>query len=1021
MYKENNNLKITWIIKLQHMKKTLTTALLLFIFCLHKAAAQTTRTVSNYSELTTAISSSIDGDIIKFTNNIVINAEIASAKTLTFNGNGYTITVPTTGLDEAGKFNASPSTFRVFNFSGAKTTTINNLTISGGNFTGTGGAIAVASGHTLRINNATISNSRATSGGGIHNAGNVYMTGCEVMRNAANYGGGFFNNGKMFIEKSTFSENRSTLAAGGGGAAENNGTTAFLYINNSTFSNNKSTEIGGAINNPNGNIYIANSSLTGNVAYGDYKGGAIGNNGGNVYGINCLFAYNYRKSSGTVASPTTYVLDDVEAHNGAANVRLYYCIYHADLASSGINQVIGNIRYSGAIDGSNNTIFSGGIYTRITDGTGAEIGNTTTGKVFQPFLYDNGANVAPTLKTGSFTLQPANLGTRVGFSSNSGSPIIGYYNKTTSAWVNLLSSPASSHEITVDQIGTTRSNPPAVGAIQGTVDNLYMLKINYSADGSVAGGTVYGDVYQSGTSVTLTALPNSGKQFVRWDYVVGGTGIASTSNPYTVVVNSDITLVPVFQNAPGGSYSITYTGNNNTTGTPPATGNYTGSTTIAAVGTLKRSGYIFDGWNTSPNGSGTNYAAGATYSSGANLVLYAKWKDNFWRGTSSTAYATTTNWGSGTVPAAGEDIVFAEDAVKDLIVDQSRVVGNIQFSGAPYKMVLGNFNITATGVTNYNSTRYVQTNGTGRFTMAVGNGATTIFPAGNSAYNPVSIKNNTGAADNFGVQVLDELYVNGYNGTASTSSRVRRTWDISKTTANGGSGIDFIFNWNAGETVSLSTPALFHYSSGWSKQTAGATSSTATSLTYTGYTGTFSPFAIANVNASLPVTWLSFTVQKQNDNALLTWATATENNNRDFVVEHRIKSKNWETVAVIGGAGNSITEKKYEYLHTDPADGINYYRIRQRDYDGKSSFSSVQTLQFEHANALSIYPNPVVNGNVNLRIKKPGVLGIYTNNGQLVVQKKLGTAGVHNINLQNLAKGIYRLIFEKETVSIVLQ
>ncbi|MCC6287544.1 MAG: InlB B-repeat-containing protein [Chitinophagaceae bacterium] len=1015
------------------MKKILTAALLLFIFYVHKATAQTTRNVSTYTELTAAITASADGDIIKFTKNIVITAEIASSKTLIFNGNGYTITVPVPGLDEAGKFNTSPSAFRVFSLTGAKTTTINNLTISGGYLSSaSGGAITIASGHTLKINNSTISNSRSASGGGINNdGGTVYMMGCQVIRNAAGYGGGFLNqtSSKMFVEKSTFSENRSTSASGGGGAGENK-TASYLYINNSTFSNNKSTEIGGAINNS-AAIYAVNSSFTGNVAYGNYTGGAIGNNGGTVYAANCLFAYNYHRASGTTASPTTYVLDDVQAYSSPGNVHLYYCIYHASLSSSGVDYSTGhNINYTGNATGTDNSIFSGGALTRITDGTGTEIGDASTGKVFQPFLYDNGNDIAPTLKTGSFMLIAANRGTKAGFTSNNGSPIIGYYDTlaTTPAWVNLVSSPASSYIVTTDQIGTIRADPSAVGAIDagvsgtaGIVDNLYMLKVNYSADGSVTGGTVYGDVYPSGTSVTLTAIPNTGKQFVRWDYVVGGTGSASATNPYTVIVNKDITLVPVFQNATGGSYSITYAGNNNTSGTAPATGNYTASTTIASVGALKRSGYIFDGWNTSPNGSGTNYIAGATYSSGTNLVLYAKWKDNFWRGTSSTAYATTANWGSGVIPATGEDIVFAEDAVKDLIVDQSRAVGNIQFSAAPYKMVLGNFNITATGITNYNSTSYIQTNGTGKFTMAVSNGTTVFFPVGNSAYNPVSVKNNTGTADNFSVQVLDELYMNGSNGTVSTASRVKRTWDISKATGNGGSGIDFIFNWNAGETVSLTTPALFHYSSGWSKQTTGTTASTATSLTYTGYTGTFSPFAIADANATLPVTWLSFKVQKQYNNALLTWVTATEYNNKDFVIEHSINNKDWETIAVISAKGNSLTEKKYEYLHTNPEEGVNYYRIRQRDNDGKNSFSSVQVLQFESPNSLSIYPNPVVNGNLNVRIKKPGLLKIYTNNGQLVVQKKLGVAGKHTISMQTLAKGIYRLVFENETVSIVLQ
>ena len=38
------------------------------------------------------------------------------------------------------------------------------------------------------------------------------------------------------------------------------------------------------------------------------------------------------------------------------------------------------------------------------------------------------------------------------------------------------------------------------------------------------------------------------------------------------------------------------------------------------------SGKIFDGWNTAANGSGTNYAAGATFNITADTNLYAKWK-----------------------------------------------------------------------------------------------------------------------------------------------------------------------------------------------------------------------------------------------------------------------------------------------------------------------------------------------------------------------------------------------------------
>lgn len=508
---------------------------------------------------------------------------------------------------------------------------------------------------------------------------------------------------------------------------------------------------------------------------------------------------------------------------------------------------------------------------------------------------------------------------------------------------------------------------------------------------------------------------------MRWDYVLGGTGTASTNNPYTVTVNKDITLVPIFQNSPGGSYSITYVGNGNTGGVSPSSGNFTGATTIATKGTLKRSGYIFTGWDTRTNGTGTDYAENASYSAGTNLILYAQWDENFWWGTTNSSYATTSNWGAGQAPASGDDIVFAESATNDLILDQNRQVGNVQFSGAPYKLKLGNFNLEVTGVSDYNSSSYVQTNGAGKLCINVSNNTSVLYPVGNSAYNPVSVENKTGALDMFCVRVLDELYKNGLTGSPVTVSRVKRTWDIDKNNANAGAGVNFVFHWNSGETESLTTPALYHYGSAWVMQTTGTTSNTSSTLTYTGYTGSFSPFGIAEANGTLPVTWLSFSAQQQNGEALLNWTTATETNNKNFVVEHSGNGIQWEPIGTLKGAGASDTKKSYQFIDKHPDAGKNYYRIRQVDEDGRSSYSSIQTLQFKTKNTLSVYPNPVSNGVLNVWTGKPGVLKIYSNNGQLILSKKLTAAGKHIFNLHTQAKGVYRLVFENETIPVLLQ
>lgn len=101
-------------------------------------------------------------------------------------------------------------------------------------------------------------------------------------------------------------------------------------------------------------------------------------------------------------------------------------------------------------------------------------------------------------------------------------------------------------------------------------------------------------------------------------------------------------------------YSVTYDANNGTGSLPASSGSkYMAGTDVTLAtnggedeGTLSREGYIFNGWNTASDGTGTNYAAGTTLSSIANnYTLYAQWI----KLTNPTVLAATTNW-------AGENI-----------------------------------------------------------------------------------------------------------------------------------------------------------------------------------------------------------------------------------------------------------------------------------------------------------------------------------------------------------------------------
>ncbi|MFT3936096.1 MAG: InlB B-repeat-containing protein [Chitinophagaceae bacterium] len=604
------NYRLLYSKKLKH---SLACATLVLLF---GAANATTYPVNTYSTLTSAITSATDGDIINITANIVVTAEVSVTKALVFKGNNYTITVPVPGITDAGLQASSPSAFRVFNISASgKTITFSNLTIKGGVSSASGGAVSIATGTIVKFTSCTISNSKAASGGGLYNVGTCYLLKTHIVRNAANYGGGFLNaGGTLYMEYSDVLENRSLTTNGGGGGCENNGG-GYLYINNSSFGNNQSTELGGAINNNGAYVFALNSSFTGNVAYGSYKGGAIAQNasGKTMYLVNCLFGYNYYNNTPATAA---YTQDDVHAYQGT--ISLAYCTYTASSTSSGtITSVTGNNIHSLAADGSTNDLFTGGSLAQLTDANGSLYG---TNSIFRPFLVNISGTRVPTLKTGSYALAK---GCVTGFTNGSGTPAVGY--KVASTWTNLVGTTASSYQVTDDETNYARAATPAAGALEKLVDNYVIMKIVATTNGTVSGGSIYGDVYPSGTSVTLTALPNTGYALTNWTYNLGGSGTVS-GNPLTLTLTQSTTLTPNF--AISTNYTLTYIGNGQTSGSAPAVGSYligTNGTASSNSGSLQRTGYTFAGWNTADNGSGTDYAVGATYSASTNAVMYAKW------------------------------------------------------------------------------------------------------------------------------------------------------------------------------------------------------------------------------------------------------------------------------------------------------------------------------------------------------------------------------------------------------------
>ncbi|MCG2613795.1 discoidin domain-containing protein [Terrimonas sp. NA20] len=136
----------------------------------------------------------------------------------------------------------------------------------------------------------------------------------------------------------------------------------------------------------------------------------------------------------------------------------------------------------------------------------------------------------------------------------------------------------------------------------------------------------------------------------------------------------------------------------------------------------------------------------------------------------------------------------------------------------------------------------------------------------------------------------------------------------------------------------------------------------------------------------LPVKWVSFSGKPDSDKKVdLDWVTADESNNARFDVQRKgDKDADFITIGSVKATTLASGAGQYAFTDAKPADGINYYRIKQVDQNGQFSYS--KTISVENRNssaAVLVYPNPVVS---QLYIKDAGqpidYIRVFTTDGR---------------------------------------
>ncbi len=172
-----------------------------------------------------------------------------------------------------------------------------------------------------------------------------------------------------------------------------------------------------------------------------------------------------------------------------------------------------------------------------------------------------------------------------------------------------------------------------------------------------------------------------------------------------------------------------------------------------------------------------------------------------------------------------------------------------------------------------------------------------------------------------------------------------------------------------------------------------------------------------NVTGTFPVQFTALKARKQGEKVALDWGTVTEQNSSHFLVQRSGNGSDFDNqIGSVKAAGNSNSQLNYNFIDASPLKGWNYYRIKQVDLDGKSTYSNIAAVNFEKgAGLMVIYPNPAKDKlNVEYTSERAGKLELQVidSKGAVLLSKRFSVTTGRNLetlNVTTLAQGMYLL------------
>jgi hypothetical protein len=559
------------------------------------------------------------------------------------------------------------------------------------------------------------------------------------------------------------------------------------------------------------------------------------------------------------------------------------------------------------------------------------------------------------------------------------------------------------------------------GTVTGSGNLVYSL-LDIST--SISGTGIYSNLeIDAGTSTTTRTITLSGATSITGTLTLTEGALANGTN-LSLLSGSILALTNGTLGSPvAGStgYSIVY--NPFTTGSSKASANeltgsvtnltlrtVTGTITLAQALVLTGSLTLETG-TLDPTATNYNITIGGNFSNSATLT--------------SRNMAFTFNGATAQTITTPTSL-----SVYDLIVNNSS--GGILFSTpvtVTHALTLTN-GIVTTSSTNLltlaaaatlaggSASAYVS--GPMKHTVATTAASTRTFPIGKGgAYRPLvlSLTQSGNTATTYTAEVI-----NGAPPTRTLPVDVPnisavRYWTLASSGATSLSAATVQLTYGADDGVfdPPATRVLKSSGASWLNEGGTATAINNGSITTTLPITSLGDFAIGNTGTMivLPVTWLSFTATKSSNGVSLVWRTAQESNIMHYVVEKMAGNSTWQDLALlpaINGAQNT-----YQYSDLAPST-VGYYRIRQLDGSGKTTYSKTIVVGFSGQGTVDLRPNPastfvrcVITDNALLQGTTMQV-SLVGPDGRIALSRTGPVQPIVRVDCGDLARGTYWLV-----------